>query len=59
VIEYKASPDVLQRVEYLGDRASEGMLTDEERCEYDAIIDAFDTIALLELRVRRCLSAGS
>jgi hypothetical protein len=53
VMEFQVSPRVQQRVEWLADRANEGLLTDEERNEYEALISASDFISILKLKVRR------
>ena len=50
-------PDALQhRVDALAELANEGLLTDDERAEYEALINAEDLVAILKLKARRQLS---
>jgi hypothetical protein len=53
VMEFRISPRVQQRADYLAERANEGLLTEEERDEYDTLIDASDVIAILKLKAQR------
>ena len=55
LIELKLSPDVQERIAKLADLCNEGMLTDEERDEYEALINAADFISILKMKVRRQL----
>jgi hypothetical protein len=50
------SATVQERVDTLADRANEGLLSDDERAEYEALINAEDFLAILQLKVRRQLS---
>jgi len=59
VIEFGIAPAVQQRVDALADRANEGVLTDEERTDYEALINAADFIAILKLKAQRRLSSNS
>jgi len=43
-------PEVQERADHLADRATEGLLSDEERAEYEALIEAADFIAILKLK---------
>jgi hypothetical protein len=50
-------PDSVQeRVDTLAELANEGLLTDDERAEYEALINAEDLVAILKLKARRQLS---
>jgi hypothetical protein len=52
--------DVVQaRVDYLADRANEGLLTDKERDEYDGYLHAIDVIAVLQAKARSQLHGHS
>ncbi len=55
VIEFGIAPAVQERVNALGEKANEGVLTDDERTDYEALIDAADFIAILKLKARRQL----
>jgi hypothetical protein len=52
VMEFRIPPHLQQRVEILAERANEGLLTDEERDEYDTLIDVSDVISILKLKVQ-------
>jgi hypothetical protein len=43
-------------VDTLAERANEGLLNDDERAEYEAIVNADDFLAILKLKARRQLS---
>jgi hypothetical protein len=47
---------VQERVDTLAERANEGLLTDEERAEYEALANAEDFLAILKLKARRQLA---
>jgi hypothetical protein len=55
VVEFRIDPTVQARVDVLAERANEGLLTPEERAEYEAYINADDFIAILKLKARRYL----
>jgi hypothetical protein len=50
------SAPVQERVDTLAERANEGLLNDDERAEYEALINAEDFLAILQLKVRGQLS---
>jgi hypothetical protein len=58
VAEFQIAPDVQERIGTLAERANEGLLTDDERAEYEAVINAADIISILKLKARRQLSAS-
>jgi len=43
------------RIEELADRCNEGMLTPEERAEYDGYVEGAEILSLLKLKARRLL----
>jgi hypothetical protein len=55
VAEFRISQDVQKRVESLAERANEGLLSEEERTEYEALVNAADFIAILKLKAIRNL----
>jgi hypothetical protein len=55
VAEFRVAPQVEERVALLAARANEGLLTDDERSEYEAIVNAADFIAILKLKSQRNL----
>ena len=54
--EMQADPDLCERVEYLADRANEGELTDTERDEYEACLEANNLLAVLQAEARHRVS---
>jgi hypothetical protein len=59
VIGLRVAPAVQQRIDLLAERANEGLLTDDERAEYEALINAADFISILKLKARQHLLAIS
>jgi len=55
LVEFRIDPEVETRIETLGERANEGILSAEERSEYEALINAADFIAILRLKAQRHL----
>jgi len=55
LIELKLSPDVQERIAHLAELCNEDKLTDEERDEYEALINAADFISILKMKARRQL----
>jgi hypothetical protein len=58
VIEFGISPAVQERVGVLAERANEGVLTEDERLDYEALINAADFIAILKLKAQRRLTSN-
>jgi len=56
LVAFRIDPQVLARMEALGERANEGSLTAEERPEYEALINAADFISILRLKAERHLA---
>jgi hypothetical protein len=50
--ELQADPLLANRIEYLAGRANEGVLTDDERDEYEAYIDANNLLAMIQSEAR-------
>ncbi len=50
-VELPSDLEFQQRLDELGSLANEGVLSDEERREYDTYIEAMDVIALLRVKV--------
>jgi hypothetical protein len=59
VLALEVSAVVQERVDTLAERANEGLLSDGELAEYDALINAEDFVAILKLKVRRRLSEAA
>jgi len=58
VAEFRISPAIQTRVDELAARANDGLLSDDERTEYEALINAADFVAILKLKAQRQLEAG-
>jgi hypothetical protein len=58
VVELKVARAVQERIDTLAERANEGMLSDEERAEYEALINAADFISILKLKARQHLNSN-
>ena len=58
LLDVRIAPAVQERVDVLAGKANEGLLTDLERAEYEAYINADDFIAILTLEARRSLAAS-
>ena len=56
LVAFQIDPQVLAGIEALGERANEGQLTDDERSEYEAMINAADFISILRLKAQRHLA---
>lgn len=55
VTEFRVDPAVQARLDILAERANDGVLSEGERAEYEAIVNAADFIAILKLKARRHL----
>jgi hypothetical protein len=56
VIECRIAPSIQHKVETLAERANQGVLTEDERTHYEALINAADMIAILKLKAERRLT---
>ena len=59
VVELQIAAAVQRRIDDLAEHANEGALTDEERSEYEALINAADFISILKLKARQQLDSNS
>lgn len=58
VAEFRIAPQVQERIRALAERANDGLLGDEERLEYEALINAADIIMILKLKAERSLRSN-
>jgi hypothetical protein len=58
VAELSIDPVVQARVDVLAERANEGLLTAEERAEYEAYINVDDFISILKMKSIRYLESN-
>src|SRR3989442_1265451 len=50
VAEFRIEPSVQRRVDLLARRTNEGVFTDDDRAEYEALVSAADFISILKLK---------
>jgi hypothetical protein len=55
VSEFRIDPEIQARIDILAERANEGVLGEDERTEYEALINAADFISILKLKAQRQL----
>ena len=58
LVNLRASPDAAMVMHRLAERANEGLLTDEERREYESCILFTNFLGILQSKARRRLAAG-
>jgi len=57
VVELRIDSSVQERIDRLAERANDGTLSDDERLEYEALINTADFISILKLKARKQLDA--
>jgi hypothetical protein len=58
VVDFEIDPETQARVGVLAKRANEGLLSAEERAEYEAFISFDDFLSILRLKARRQLQTN-
>ena len=56
-VELRADPETQARIDELGAKANEGTLTQAERSEYEAYVEAIDVVSILQAKARKTLAA--
>lgn len=56
VAEYQAGPELMQRIEELADKSTEGELSTDERAEYEGYVRANKFVAILQAQARKRLN---
>jgi hypothetical protein len=59
IVQFQVDDAIQARVDELAQRANEGLLTRDERSEYQGYVDAADMIAIFKLKAKRLLQAGN
>jgi hypothetical protein len=59
VAEFRVAPVVQERIDILARQANEGLLTEDERAEYEAIVNVADFITMLKLKARHNLKSNN
>jgi len=57
ILDFRAAPELVGRIEELAGKSTEGRLTDAERAEYEGYVRANKFIAILQ-RLARQIGAG-
>jgi hypothetical protein len=57
VVELQVAAPVQERIDMLAERANDGTLSNNERLEYELLINAADFISILKLKARRHLDS--
>ena len=57
ILEFRVDPAMQARLDILSEKANEGTLSDDERAEYQAAINAADIISILKLKAQRQLKS--
>jgi len=57
VVEFRIDPAVQVRLGVLAEKANNGTISDDERTEYEAFINAADFISILKLKAQRQFAA--
>ena len=55
IVNFHADPNVQTRIDELAATSTEGQLTPDERQEYEAYVEAIDTVAILQAKAREAL----
>jgi hypothetical protein len=58
VAEFRVGPVVEEKIRVLAERANEGLLNEDERADYEAIINTADIISILKLKTQRHLKSN-
>jgi hypothetical protein len=54
--DFRIDAGVQTRIDQLAERANQGLLSDEDRTEYETLINTAEIIAILQIKARRRLS---
>lgn len=57
VVDLRVAAPVQERIDALAERANDGVLSEDERLEYEALINAADFISILKLKARQQLDS--
>jgi hypothetical protein len=59
VVEFEFDEQLQERIHQLGAAANEGTLDEQERSEYEALVNAADFVSILKLKARRQLQPNA
>jgi hypothetical protein len=55
LVAYRADEATQARIDELAEKCNEGLLTSEERAEYEDFVSAIDLVSILQAKARRVL----
>ena len=58
VAEFRVGPAVEEKIRVLAEKANEGLLDEDERADYEAIINTAEIISILKLKTQRHLKSN-
>lgn len=58
VAEFRVGPGVEEKIRVFAERANEGLLNEDERADYEAIVNTADIISILKLKAQRHLKSN-
>jgi hypothetical protein len=58
LVDLRADPDDQARIDELAEKCNEGLLTDDERAEYERYVHAIYFIGVLQQKAKRILAAS-
>ena len=58
VAEFRVGPAVEEKIRVLAEKANEGLLDEDERADYEAIINTAEIISILKLKTQRQLKSN-
>jgi hypothetical protein len=58
VADFRVAEQIQEKVDVLAERSNEGLLSPDERADYEAFINVSDLIAILKLKARRALESN-
>ena len=59
IAELKPSPELMERLQILRDKANGGDLSSEERADYEEFVESMDLVAILKSKARAAISRQS
>ena len=59
VLNFRPDPELLARIEQLADKSTEGLLTEEEKAEYEGYVRANKFVAILRRHARELVGPQS
>jgi hypothetical protein len=57
--EYRVDPDIQASIDLLAEKANEGQLSEYERSQYEAAINAIEVVSILSLKALRRLEMNT